>query len=41
MPQILIIDDEESIAWGLKRAFGNAGYGVAVAANTGYVSFIK
>src|SRR5262245_31434544 len=32
MPSVLIIDDEESIAWGLKRAFGNAGYGVAVAA---------
>src|SRR5262245_61135029 len=32
MPQILIIDDEESIAWGLKRAFGHAGYGVSVAA---------
>src|SRR6188508_530662 len=33
MPRVLIIDDEESIAWGLKRAFGGAGYGVAVAAS--------
>ena len=32
MPTVLIIDDEEAIAWGLKRAFAGAGYDVAVAA---------
>src|SRR4051794_12611719 len=31
MPVVLIIDDEEAIAWGLKRAFAAAGYAVAVA----------
>jgi two-component system nitrogen regulation response regulator GlnG len=32
MPSVLIIDDEESIAWGLKRAFTGAGYAATVAA---------
>jgi two-component system nitrogen regulation response regulator GlnG len=32
MPSVLIIDDEESIAWGLKRAFIGAGYAATVAA---------
>jgi two-component system nitrogen regulation response regulator GlnG len=32
MPAILIIDDEEPIAWALRRAFDRAGHRVAVAA---------
>lgn len=33
MPSILIIDDEEPIAWALRRAFEREKYSVAVAAN--------
>ena len=32
MPSILIIDDEEPIAWALRRAFEREKYAVAVAA---------
>jgi two-component system nitrogen regulation response regulator GlnG len=33
MPAVLIIDDEEPIAWALKRAFEREGFRVAVAAS--------